>query len=115
MANRALPGYEMPVGVKKEITLDHDGPASYSNIVVNAGTGDVITAADIGMGGIETVDVDSLSSDGLNYVWVEYINGGNGNAVPSIRLRWIVLSSNAEVGNTVNLSSKSIRLRFRGV
>src|SRR5712672_1081935 len=108
MANKILPGYIMQVGSKLEVVIDHDGPASYANVVVNAGLGDVINAADLGMGGFEDVNVDGLSSDGLNYVYATPVNGGSGNAVPSIQLRWIVLATSAEVANAVNLSTKSI-------
>lgn len=115
MANRILAGYLMQVGAKMEVVIDHDGPASYANVVVSAGAGDVINAADLGLGGIEDMNADGLSSDGLNFVYATPVNGGNGNAVPSFQLRWIVLSTNAEVANAVNLSTKSVRLRIRGV
>lgn len=113
MANRILPGYELQIGDKLEVVVDHDGPASYSNVVVNAGTGDVINALDLGRGGIEDINCDALSSDGLNYIIAFYTGGYNGNAAPSVSLRWYVLSTNAEVANTVNLSGKSVRLRIR--
>lgn len=115
MANRVLPGYVGVLKSKQEVVFDHDGPASYSNVVVNAGTGDMILTTDLGMpiDAIEVLNVDGLSSDGLNYCFAEYVNGGGGNAVPSVRLRWIVLATNAEVANGVNLSGKSIRIQVR--
>lgn len=115
MANRILPGYIMPVGDKLELVIDHDGPASYSNVVSSSGTGDVINASDLGVGGFEDVNADGLSSDGLNYVYATPVGGGGGNAVTQLQLRWIVLSTNAEVANATNLSGKSIRLRIRAV
>lgn len=115
MANRTLPGYVGVIKNKQESVFDHDGPASYSNVVVNAGTGDVINCSDLGMSidAFESVDPIGLSSDGLNYCLVSYTNGGSGNAVPSVSLRWFVLATNAEVANGVNLSGKSVRLQVR--
>lgn len=115
MANRILPGYLMQVGDKIEVVVDHDGPASYSNVNTNSGTGDVINASDLGVGGFEDVNADGLSSDGTNYVFATPIGGGGGNAVTQLQLQWYVRSSNAEVANAVNLSGKSIRLRIRCV
>lgn len=114
MANVVLAGYEMPVSDKLEIICDHAGPASYANVVVNAGAGDVVNAADFNRGGIEECrGGDALSSDGLNFVRVFYTSGYVGNAVPSVSLRWYVLATGAEVANTVNLSAKSVRLALR--
>jgi hypothetical protein len=121
MANRFLPGYPKKVGSNiNEAIFDHDGPASYSNVVVNAGTGDVIQNSDLGMPleGISSVDCEYLSSDGINYVIPElipYLSAAvqNGSSVQQFRLRWFVLATNAEVANTINLSGKSVRIKVR--
>ncbi len=121
MANRFLPGYPKKVGSNiNEAIFDHDGPASYSNIVVNAGTGDVIRNSDLGMPleGISSVDCEYLSSDGLNYVIPElipYLSAAvqNGSSVQQFRLRWFVLSTNAEVADTTALNGKSVRIKVR--
>lgn len=115
MANRILPGYLMNLGAKIEMVIDHDGPASYNNTGTFNTSGDIINASDLGIGGIEDVNSDGLSSDNLDFVWLEFRNGGNGNALPFIVLHWYVLSTNVEVANAQNLSAKSIRLRIRGV
>lgn len=114
MANRILPGYEMQVGTKKEIVFDHDGPASYANP-----GGDVINAADLGLGGIEYGEADGLSSDGLNYAYAAIsgvsTSGTQANVGTTLTMRWFVVATGAEVANTTNLSAKAIRIRIRGV
>jgi hypothetical protein len=116
MANRPLPGYPQPVGAKYEMVFDHDGPASYNNTGVTLTSGETINASDVGFGGIEYAEADGVSSDGLNYCYIMYLNqstSGSGNALPSFVVRWFVLATGAEVANAVNLSTKSIRIRLR--
>jgi hypothetical protein len=118
--NRVIPGYTQPVGAKYELIVDHDGPASYNNTGTFATSGEVLNASDFGFGGFETVDPQGLSSDGLNYVWIQLPNQSTsadniGNAVPTCRIHWYVAATNAEVANTVNLAGKSIRLQIRAV
>jgi hypothetical protein len=119
-ANRVLPGYTMPVGAKYEIIIDHDGPGSYNNTGTFATSGEIINAADIGIGGFELVSDQTLSSDGLNYVLIQLPNQSTsvepqGNALPTARIHWYVTATNAEVANAVNLAGKSVRLQIRGV
>lgn len=119
MANRILPGYVTSLGAKYEIIVDHDGPASYNNTGTGLTSGETINASDFGLGGIELIQADSISSDGVNTVYPTIINqstsGPQGNAVPTATLRWFVTATGAEVANAVNLSGKSIRLQIRGV
>src|SRR5271156_5290199 len=70
MANRVLPGYPQQIGGKYEMVVDHDGPASYVNTATFATSGEQINAADFGFGGIEYIECDGLSSDGLNNVQI---------------------------------------------
>lgn len=123
MANRFLPGYPhaMRNGVTEAI-FDHDGPNPYSNVATNGGTGDVILSTALtgnaGTLGISMGNSDAISSDGLNYVLIEYLPygaaaGQDGHQVSQIRLRWFVLATNAEVANGVDLSGKSVRLQMR--
>ena len=117
MANRILDGYSMPIGDKIEIIVDHDGPASY---VGGAAGGETINASDFGLGGFELVQVDALSNDGLNSVYVTLnsqstSNANKANAVTSATLRWFVVATAAEVANGVALNTKSVRLQIRGV
>lgn len=113
--NSPMAGYEMIVGTKKEIILDRQGPTSYANTGTFITSGDIISAADLGWGGIEQVDADGVSQDGLNGIWIEYRGDIKGNAVPLVALHWTVLATSAEVANAVNLSTKTIRIRLRGV
>ena len=115
MANRILPGYLTQLGNKLEMLFDHDGPVSYVNTGTFNTSGDIVNASDLGIGGIESLNVDGISSDGLNYAYIEYRNGGNGNAIPLVAIHWFVLATNVEVANAVNLSTKSLRLQLRGV
>lgn len=120
MANRILDGYVAQFGNKVEIVADHDGPASYNNTGTFATSGEIINASDFGLGGFELVQVDALSSDGLNYAYVVLVgqstsSGNKGNVGTQAIIHWYVLSTNVEVANTVNLAGKSIRLQIRGV
>ena len=120
MANRFLDGYVLQVADKLEIVVDHDGPASYVNTNTFATSGEVINASDFGLGGFELVQVDALSSDGLNYAYVvlsgqSTSTGVKGTLGTQATIHWYVLSTNVEVANAVNLSTKSIRLQIRGV
>src|SRR5882762_1898866 len=104
-------------GAKYELVVDHDGPSSYAGGV---GNGEVVLASDFGLGGIELCQVDALSSDGLNYAYVTLTGqstkaGITADAVASLKIRWYVLATNAEVANATDLSGKSIRLQIRGV
>jgi hypothetical protein len=123
MANRIMPGYKLDVSEKIEIVVDHDGPASYVNTGTFATSGETINAADFGLGGFELVQIDALSSDGLNIAYAVLTNQSNSNtpqgtganAVPNMVIHWFVFATNTEVANGVNLSGKSIRLQIRGV
>lgn len=111
MANTTLPGYESIWGNKKVTVIDRTGPVAYNNTGTYATSGDVLTAAELGWGGIDVV-IPSQSSDGLNEIIVSFtvVGGGSG----SVALHWFVTASGAEVANAVNLSTKTIRLLVIG-
>lgn len=121
MPNTVLPGYEMPVGSKDFIVFDHTGPASYVAFVSPSTGGDVINASDIGKGGFDFIDSDMTDPLGQVYAQIQPINGGNGNAVPSVRLVWYSLvtatiggqaqTANTQIVATTNLSAIALRLR----
>lgn len=118
MANTVLAGYEMPIGAKKEIIFDHAGPAAYSNFFGSAGTGDVVNASDLGMGGFDFIDITDFTPNGNFTVIVIPINQGTGNATQSFRLVWFNAangSQGAEVTNGNSLAAQTIRVRARGV
>jgi hypothetical protein len=129
MANRILAGYPQPVGEKIEMVIDVDGPASYVNSATFATSGQQINASDFGLGGFEYIEVDNLSSDGVNAVQIVMgatVAGATnlqpapaaspGPVVTTAVLHWFTsFSSATEVSNAVNLSGKYVRLRIRGV
>jgi len=130
MAFRPLPGYPQPIGAKYDLVCDLDGPASYNNTGTFATSGQQINAADFGLGGFEYIEVDDLSSDGVNAVQVVLgattagatnLNPAPGSGQPAIVpvtavLHWYTGPSSAtEVSNTTPLNSKYVRLRIRGV
>ena len=120
MANTILAGYEMHITDKLELMCDHTGPASYSNVVTNGGTGDVVNALDFQRGGIEDVAVDAVAASGNFFVVVYAAKMKGGVAVPSVVLRWYNLSQTtgaptSEVANGTNLSAESVRLQLRMV
>jgi len=118
MANTILAGYEMQVGDKIEVICDHTGPVAYSNVITNAGAGDVVNASDFNRGGIEDIAVDAVAASG-NFAVVVYVAKMKaGAAVPSVILRWYNLSqttgaTTSEVANGTNLSAESVRLQMR--
>lgn len=128
MANRILAGYPQPVGAKYEIIVDIDGPASYLNSGTFGTSGQQINAADFGFGGIEYIEVDGLSSDGVNAVQLVLgattlgvtnlqpapPAGQPGQAAQSAVIHWYTSpSSAAEVANGTNLAGKYVRVHMR--
>jgi hypothetical protein len=127
MAYRPLAGYPQQVGAKYELFVDIDGLASYVNTGTFNTSGQQVNVADLGFGGIEYAEVDSLSSDGVNAVQLVLgattagatnLNPGPTNppgpAAQSLVLHWYTTPSSAtEVSNTTNLSAKYIRLHLR--
>ena len=121
MANTILPGYEMPIGEKVFIVFDHTGPASYVLFVSPSTGGDAVNASDLGRGGFDFIDSDMTDPLGQVYAQVQPVNGGNGNAIPSVRLIWYSLvtatiGGQAQTANTqivagTNLSAIALRLR----
>lgn len=124
MANSILPGYVSPLTHNKYlIHFDHTGPASYVQVVTGVASaltgGDQINALDLGMGGFDNVDC-MMDPTGQFYALAIPLNGGNGNAVPSIVLRWFsaktatiggqAQTNGAEVVAGTNLSAFSLRV-----
>lgn len=108
MADTILPGYTSDrLSNKKVIVVDIDGPASYNNTGTYATSGQVLTAAELGVGGIDTI-LPSQSSNGLNEIAVSFT--AKGGAQPSVAIHWIVTATGVEVANAVNLSATFIRV-----
>jgi hypothetical protein len=133
MANRILAGYVAPNDSNKyELLVDHDGPTSYLNSGTFGTSGDQINASDFGLGGFEVVGADVLSSDNVNEIVVALgaTTAGATNMAPTLPnspgpvvvnavLHWYTgirgIGGAVEVANTVNLSTKYVRLRIVGV
>jgi hypothetical protein len=132
MPNRILAGYVAPNDSGKyELIVDHDGPASYNNTGTFTTSGEQVNASDFGLGGFETVGVDSLASDGASVVEVclgctvagaTFATGaGSSSQVPgpvatTAVLHWFTgVTRSTEVANATNLSARSVRLRIVGV
>jgi hypothetical protein len=127
MAYRPLAGYPQQVGAKYEMVVDIDGPASYVNTGTFNTSGQQVNVSDLGFGGIEYAEVDSLSSDGVNAV--QLVLGATtaaatnlqpaptnppGPAVTSLVIHWYTTPASAtEVSNATVLSGKFIRLHLR--
>lgn len=117
MANRIVSSTQ--VGAKYIVTFDHDGPASYANAGGFITHGEIINAADIGMGGFEFIDSGDLSTDALHTVLGLLPSQSSSTdpvnmpapASPTFRLMWFVQATGAEVANAVNLSTKTVRLK----
>jgi hypothetical protein len=126
MAIRPVAGYPLQVGDKYWHVFDIDGPASYVNSGTFNTSGQQINIADLGFGGFDYVEIDGLSSDGVNGFSVVLGAtvagalaltptpgaGQSGPAFTTFVLHWYTTASNAtEVSNATNLSTKSARIR----
>jgi hypothetical protein len=116
------------IGDKNVVVFDHSGPAAY---VVSGNTGpaslgnDIVNASDLGMGGFDTIETDEMDPTGQLYAYVQLINAGNGNMVPTARLIWYsrvtatvggqAQTANAEVVVNTNLSAIFLRMRAWGI
>lgn len=125
MANVIFAGYMMPVSNKMLVIADHQGPVSYTT------GGETIRAADFGLGGFEFIEAGNLDTftvngqivqlDGVDFSATNVVSlryaatTAPGVPAASIVMKWYVITTGAEVANTTNLSSKSVRLRILGV
>lgn len=119
--NTVLPGYIMPFGEKYLMHFDRTGPSSYVRVVTGTTptNGDVLNAADIGVGGFDNVDV-MMDTTGQFYAQAIPVNGGYGNAVSQVIFKWFSAvtatlggqsqTQGQEVAAGTNLSTFSIRV-----
>lgn len=134
MANTIIAGYPTVWGNKITSTFDHQGPASYSNIGTSSGTGDVVKATDLGMGGFDFIDFQQVGGGNLytysgNFIVKIFATSSGttpsgafsvGGAYPQFILQWFTTSAafgaiSTEVANGTNLSAESIRGQVQGV
>jgi hypothetical protein len=107
LANTILPGYVMHIGSKYEVLFDHTGPASYAQFVTPTTGGDVVNAADIGMGGFEAMD-PVVDTTGKVIAYPVLNLGGNGNAVPSIAIQYWSLVTASLYGQSQVLGTQIV-------
>lgn len=87
----------------------HAGPASYVQISGSTG-GDAVQAVEFGMKNMFRLS-GGMSSNGLYQA--SALNPTDG-PVASIRLRWVVVATGAEVAAAVNLSASKVNLEALG-
>jgi hypothetical protein len=117
---RVLPGYPQPVGAKYQLVFDRTGPTSYVRYVTGAVPvgGDVLKASALGMGGFDNVD-DTVDTTGQIAALVCMDQGGNGNAVGQVTIKYIAQvtatlggqsqTANTELAAGTNVSTFSFR------
>jgi hypothetical protein len=115
-SQKCIAGYLQPVGAKLETLWDVSGPTSYANTGTFTTSGQTINASDFGLGGIESIDAQSLSGDSLYTVLIALTpQSANSGASKQATIHWFVQATGAEVANAVDLDGSFIRLRIRGV
>lgn len=99
------------VGLASDLNLkcsDITGPASYANPA-----GQILSSSAFGLSnGLYFVSPMDLSVSGTFYIRVFSIAAPKAK---SVRVKWYVLATNAEVGNGVNLSAEKVRVFALGV
>jgi len=130
-----LLGYPTKLGNKEFTIIDRSGPPSYSNIGTSSGTGDVLKASDLGMGGFDIVMsmgtggyLEGYDSTGGFVVKIGTGTSGTslvasgftgGAALPSLVIQWFTTAAafgaiSTEVANGTDLSAKIIRIALLG-
>lgn len=110
-------GFPTSIGSQWLSVGPHSGPASYTQVTTGpiAG-GDSVAALDLGMKFINSIQ-GGITDDGLYRV--EPIPVGSGDPVgapmSSVRLRWTVVATGAQVAAAFDLSGSVIRLQAIGI
>lgn len=104
MQVRRLRGFPDTWGTHLANPIEYTGPTSYKS------GGDTATPAEFGVASFAFVS-GATSYSGTYRVETIYIGYGTR---PAIRLRWIVASTNQEVGGGTNLSGETARLLVIG-
>ena len=126
--NIPLLEYEMQIGVKKFMIVDHYGPKPYNNIGTASKSGDVILAADIGWGGFDKTSplFAGYAFSGNYFVKVftqtvtttPSIGIGAGSSYSKFILQWFSATAYGTVGSEVadgtDLSAEIVRLELIG-
>lgn len=104
MANTPIKDAMDTQGIRRQYTVDHDGPVLY------AAGGETIQATVFGMKAIAQVIV-SASDDSLYFAAPVFLKRGVDNS--SFKLMWFVASSGAEAG-AIDLSASTLRITAIG-
>lgn len=107
--NTILPGYLMQLGDKMLMEFDHTGPTSYTQVVTGTTPtgGDKVNAADLGMGGFD--EVKCMTDTTAQWtIRVIPLNGGYGNALPSVILQWIAAVTATLGGQAQTAGSEAV-------
>jgi len=115
---RPLDGYPQPFGYSKGSVFPHVGPASYTVVVesspihVPLAGGDIVYAVEAGLKLFDYVAM-AITDDGqymIQPIPASRSDDQVGAPTATYILRWVVLSSGAEVTTTTNLSDQVVRL-----
>jgi len=99
----------MVVGHRREVTVDMFGSSSYAT------GGDTLSVKEVSGGNIleaDFVDVSPLTNDGAYRLSVLYSGTGKSR---SVKIVAEVFTTDAEVANAVDWSTKKFKVRIRGV
>lgn len=115
---RPLQGYPTSIGSRVLSVFGHAGPTSYTQVTTApVAGGDSVSASDGGLKFVDSV-IGGITDDGLYRV--EAIPAGtddDANAPQgssTMRLRWTVVATGAQVGGAVDLSASVVRLTAIG-
>jgi len=117
----------MQIGTKNLYVFDHAGPSSYTQFATPATGGDVLIAQKGGLnfGGFDWMSSGVIDDSGQIIAYVFPVNGGYGNAVPSVNVVYYSLvtatlggqaqTAGTQVVATTNLSTFSWRFAAIGI
>lgn len=122
---RPLDSYPQSIGASVVSVFPHLGPASYVQVVAGAAPalstgGDTVDAVEAGIKLFDHVE-GGLTDSATYRVEVCYdsvsgsaANNNKGQPTPTVRLRWTVVATGAEVDADVDLSAEIVRLKAFG-
>jgi len=113
---RPLHGYPQSIGASVLSILPHTGPASYVQVVHATGVGDSVSGPEAGLKYFDWVS-GGLTDSGTYRIEAAPTTASTspaGAAAPTYLLKWVVVSSGAEVTAAVDLSAQIVRLMAIG-
>jgi hypothetical protein len=107
IAKAAAARYQDDAGVRRRVVGNYTGPTSYAQA-----TGDVITAAQLGLGKVEAFNASNIPCDSssANNRIVNYLIASDGS---SVEVHWFT-ALGTEVADAVDLSTYTIRFEALG-